>query len=289
MTCFSGIWVPLITPFQNGDVDIPALQAMTRRMADAGVSGFVVCGSTGEAAALSHSEQLMVLDAVIDAVPDCPVMMGLAGNNMASLASMLKQVQSRPIAGLLVPPPYYIRPSQTGIIAYFRTLADAASVPVVIYNIPYRTGVVIDLATMRAIAKHERIVALKDCGGDQALTMNLIADGELDVLAGDDMQILSTLCFGGTGAIAASAHIRPDLFVCLMQHVKSGELAQAREIFYRLLPIMQLLFSDANPGPLKAALSLMGMISDELRPPMQMASTTLKDRLKEELMRLEKD
>jgi len=289
MTCFSGIWVPLVTPFRNGEVDVPALQTLARRLADGGISGFVACGSTGEAAALSGTEQLMVLDAIIEAVPGFPVIMGLAGNNMASLANMQKQIQSRPIAGLLVPPPYYIRPSPAGIAEFFRTLADAASVPIVIYNIPYRTGVGIDLDTMRSIARHERIVAIKDCGGDQALTMNLIADAELDILAGEDMQILSTLCLGGAGVIAASAHIRPDLFVRLLQHVKSGELAQARKIFYGLLPVMQLLFSEANPGPLKAALSMMGMISGELRSPMQSASINLKNQLKQRLMCLERE
>lgn len=287
MRRFTGIWVPLVTPFRNGNVDVPALQALARRIANTGVSGFVVCGSTGEAAALSLAEQLMVLDAVIESVPDSPVIMGLAGNNLASLANMQKQIQHRSIAGLLVPPPYYIRPSQAGIIDFFRTLADAASVPVVIYNIPYRTGVTVELDTLRTIAEHERVLAIKDCGGDQAMTMNLIADENLDVLAGDDMHILSTLCLGGTGAIAASAHIRPDLFVRLVQHVKSGELVKAQKIFYRLLPVMQLLYSDANPGPLKTTLSMTGIICDELRAPMQTASTTLRNQLKQALMRLE--
>jgi 4-hydroxy-tetrahydrodipicolinate synthase len=287
MSCFTGIWVPLVTPFRNGEVDVPALQSLTRRITDAGVSGLVVCGSTGEAAALSRSEQLMVLDAVIESVPNCPVVMGLAGNNMASLASIQKEIQTRPISGLLVPPPYYIRPSQAGLVEFFRIMADAASVPVIVYNIPYRTGIAIELDTMRVIAEHDRVVAIKDCGGNQAMTMSLIADANLDVLAGEDMQILSTLCLGGSGVIAASAHIRPDLFVRLMRHVESSELAAARKIFYRLLPVIRLLFAEANPGPLKAALAMTGMMFDEMRPPMQVPSATLKEQLKQELTRLE--
>lgn len=287
MSCFSGIWVPLATPFRNGEIDTPALQHLARRLVDAGVSGVVVCGSTGEAAALSPSEQLMALDAVIEAVPDRPVVMGLAGNNMASLAAMQMEIQKRPVAGLLVPPPYYIRPSQAGLIEFFRSMADAASVPVIVYNIPYRTGIAIELDTMRAIAQHDRIVAVKDCGGNQAMTMSLIADANLAVIAGEDMQILSTLCLGGSGVIAASAHIRPDLFVRLMQHVASDELAAARNIFYRLLPVIQLLFAEPNPGPLKAALAMTDGMSDEVRPPMQAATAQLKEQLKQELARLE--
>jgi 4-hydroxy-tetrahydrodipicolinate synthase len=286
MTCFTGIWVPLITPFRNGEIDIPALEVLTRELTDAGVSGLVVCGSTGEAAALSAEEQLLVLDTVLASARDCPVVMGLAGNNMAPLAGMQKKVQSRPIAGTLVPPPYYIRPSQAGLVEFFRTIADAASVPVIIYNIPYRTGVAIELETMRIIAGHERVVAIKDCGGDQAMTMNLIADGTLDVLAGEDLQIMATLCLGGTGAITAAAHIRPDLFVRLMQRVKSGDLAQARRIFYALLPTIQLLFAESNPAPLKKALSLSGMMTDELRTPMQPASKKITEQLRKELARL---
>jgi 4-hydroxy-tetrahydrodipicolinate synthase len=285
MNCFSGIWVPLITPFRHGEVDVRALRELARHLADAGVSGLVVCGSTGEAAALSQSEQLMALDAVIEAA-DCPVIMGLAGNNMAALAGMQKQIQIRPIAGLLVPPPYYIRPSQAGLIDYFQTLADAASAPVVVYNIPYRTGIPIELDTMRRIAEHERIVALKDCGGDPLMTMELITDGQLDVLAGEDRQLFSTLCLGGAGAIAASAHIRPDLFVRLMRHVQSNDLTQARKVFHQLLPLMHLLFKDANPGPLKATLAMSGMISDELRAPMQGPSAELKEDLRREWQRL---
>jgi 4-hydroxy-tetrahydrodipicolinate synthase len=227
-----------------------------------------------------------VLDAVIDAVPDTPVIMGLAGNNMASLADMQREIQRRPVAGLLVPPPYYVRPSQAGIVDFFRTVANAASVPVIIYNVPSRTGVAMELDTIRAVAEHERVVAIKDCAGDHVLTLELISDAKLSVLAGDDIHILSTLCVGGAGAIAASAHIRPDLFVRVVQQVKSGELAQAREIFYRLRPLIQLLFSETNPAPLKAALSLTEMITDELRPPMQPASAALRARLKQVVMRL---
>lgn len=287
MTRFTGIWVPLVTPFHNGQIDFPALKAKACELISAGVSGLVTCATTGEPASLSEDEQLAVLDTVIEAVPGQPVVMGLCDNNMSSLLRRLERIQDRSVAGLLVTPPYYIRPSQAGLIEYFNTLADAASVPVIIYNIPYRTGVVMELETLRAIAQHEHIVAIKDCGGSLALTMQLIADGDLDVLAGEDQQILSTLCLGGSGAIAASAHIRPDLFVQLPRLVNESRLEEAREIFYRLLPMIHRLFEEPNPGPVKAALAIMNQMHDELRPPMQVASVEMRAALREQLERLD--
>lgn len=287
MTCFTGIWVALVTPFRDGEIDFPALHTLVHRIFNAGASGLVVCGSTGEAAALSDDEQLAVLDAVMKSVPACPVIMGLAGNNMHALLSMQKSIQKRSIAGLLVPPPYYIRPSQDGIKDYFRIVADAASVPIIVYNIPYRTGVRIELETMREIARHERVVALKDCGGDQAMTIDLINDSDLSLLTGEDEQIFSTLCLGGAGAIAASANICPDLLVRITQLVGSGEWEEARRIFYRLLPLIRLLFSEPNPAPLKEALALMGLMQNEVRVPLKAASRQLSEKLRQELIRLD--
>lgn len=279
MTSFTGIWVPLVTPFHNGEIDFPALHALARRIADAGVTGLVACATTGEAASLCDEEQLAVLDAILKAVPGCPIVMGLAGNNLAHLLERQKQIQHRPIAGLQVPPPYYIRPSQAGVTEFFRTIANAATVPVILYDIPYRTGVAIERPTFELLAQHPKIAAVKDCGGSQKSTMALIAETELDVLAGDDQQILATLCLGGTGAISAAAHIRPDWYVRIAQLVKAGDLDQARALFYRLLPLIELLFEEPNPGPLKAALSMMGEMRNEVRAPMQPASAALTERL----------
>lgn len=287
MTGFTGIWVPLVTPFLDGAIDLPALKQLARRIADGGVSGLVVCGSTGEAAALSEDEQLAALDAVLEAVPECRIVMGLSDNNIASLLHRLKQIQQRPVAGLLVPPPYYIRPSQAGLVEYFNTVADAATVPVILYNIPYRTGVALELETIRTIARHPHVVALKDCGGDATATMQLINEAQLQVLAGEDAQIFSTLCLGGAGAITAAAHIRPDLFVAFARLIQAGELDDARKIFYRLLPMIRLVFEEPNPAPLKAAMAMIGWMQAELRAPMQAASATMRERLTPVLKRLE--
>jgi 4-hydroxy-tetrahydrodipicolinate synthase len=223
---------------------------------------------------------------VLEAVR-CPVVMGLSAANQRTALERQQALQKRSIAGLLAAPPAYIKPSQDGLIAYFRALADAANVPLLLYNIPYRTGVGIALASYLKLAEHPRIVATKDCGGDPLLTMKLIADGRIAVLAGEDAQLLSSLALGASGAILASAHIRTDFFASLFEQVRRGDLEAARRTFYRLLPLMELLFAEPNPGPLKSALAMMGWMEEVLREPMLPASPALREKLGAELRRLE--
>ncbi|MCC3701435.1 4-hydroxy-tetrahydrodipicolinate synthase [Rouxiella badensis] len=268
MSIFSGIWVPLVTPFNQGEIDFPALTALCQHVMDRGVDGVVVCGTTGEAPMLSKEEQLQVLDAVLTVVPGNKVMMGLSGTHMPSIVAMQKAITERPIAGILLPAPYYIRPSQAALEAFFTQLADSSSVPIVVYNVPYRSGIHLELETLRRLAKHPRIVAVKDCGGSTDLTYSLIADGELDVLCGEDGQILATLCMGGNGAIAASSHLFPEKFVALVKQVQACDLAAARENFFQLMPLIRLMFAAPNPASIKFALSLGGLMQNELRAPM---------------------
>ncbi|WP_447749361.1 4-hydroxy-tetrahydrodipicolinate synthase [Pseudomonas nicosulfuronedens] len=280
MSNFRGVWVALITPFREGAVDFPALQGLVGKLLEEGVDGFVVCGTTGEAAALSHAEQLEVLDAVLQWVPPQQVIMGLAGNNQRELLALLQDIQRRPVAGVLVPAPYYIRPSQAGLEAFFRTVADAASVPVVLYDIPYRTGVHIERETLRRIVRHPNIAAIKDCGGDVETTLALIADGEVDVLTGEDLQIFANLCLGGAGTISASSHVRADLYVRMYRQMEEGDVISARRTFYRLLPWMQAAFAEPNPSAVKGALALQGLIANEVREPMQACAPATLERLK---------
>lgn len=283
MPVFSGIWVPLVTPFTaDGAVDFVALRRVAERMFAAGVAGLVVCGSTGEAAALSKGEQLAILDALLEWVPGERLVMGLAGNNLDEVLALQREIQRRPLAGLLVAAPYYIRPSQPGLLAWFGAIADAADMPLIIYDIPYRTGARLELDTLRELAGHPRVVAIKDCGGDPDKTQALLAEGLLDVLAGEDTQIFTTLCLGGSGAIAASAHVQPEQFVRLVECVVAGELQAARAIFYQLLPLIRLMFAEPNPAPVKSLLALQGLISDGLRSPMQASSAALVQRLREQ-------
>lgn len=279
MSNFRGIWVALVTPFRDGVVDYPALQALVSHLLEQGVTGLVVCGTTGEAAALSQDEQLEVLDAVLQWIPPQQVIMGLAGNNQRELLACLEDIQRRPVAGVLVPAPYYIRPSQAALEVFFRTVADAARVPVVLYDIPYRTGVRIERETLRRIVRHPNILAIKDCAGDLETTLAFIGDGEVQVLTGEDLQIFTHLCLGGAGAISASAHVRADLYMQMYQQMEEGDVNSARRTFRRLLPWMQAAFAEPNPAAVKGALAVQGLISNEVREPMPACTSATLERL----------
>jgi 4-hydroxy-tetrahydrodipicolinate synthase len=276
---FSGLWIPLITPFRDGAVDHAALAALTRRLATTGIAGLVVCGSTGEAAALDEAEQLATLETVLAAASGLPIVMGLSGYHLGKTLAWVRRLSEHPLAGLLVPAPHYIRPPQAGVLEWFRAIADASAAPVLVYDIPYRTGATITRETLLALAAHPRIRGIKDCGGDMAKTRAVIADGRLQVLAGEDAQIFSTVAEGGAGAIAASTHVQTQRFVSVLRLLKEGRLAEARAEWQPLQPLIELLFAEPNPSPLKALLSHDGSIRDELRSPMTRASDALRDRL----------
>ncbi|MFM0399999.1 4-hydroxy-tetrahydrodipicolinate synthase [Paraburkholderia aspalathi] len=293
MSIFSGIWVPLITPFADGEVDHAALRALVRRYADAGIAGLVALGTTGEPAALDDAEQDAVLATILDEARAAahsthgadaralPVLVGVSGNHTASMKERIEQLNALPIAGVLMAAPYYIRPSQAGIVGHFMALADASDKPVVLYDIPYRTGVRLELDTLLTLAAHPRIQAVKDCAGSLDTTLALIRDGRLQVLTGEDINIFNTLCLGGSGAIAASAHLRPERFVALYRALSAGRLDEGRRIFHELAPLIQALFAEPNPAPVKALLAAQGLIRDELRMPMTRAGDALVARLRE--------
>ncbi|WP_454692348.1 4-hydroxy-tetrahydrodipicolinate synthase [Achromobacter aloeverae] len=265
---FHGIWVPLITPFAGHQVDHPALRRLVRHYRRAGVHGLVACGTTAEAAAMDATEQAAVLDTILAESGATPVVMGLAGNNLRQMQARAREWGARPIAGLLATAPYYIRPSQAGLLDWFGALADAAPAPLVLYDIPYRTGVALEPETLLRLAAHPNIAAIKDCGGSLDKTIALIADGRLAVLAGEDMQALTTLCLGGRGVIAASAHVRPDLYVALYDAVAAGRLEQARALFHTLAPVIRLLYAEPNPGPVKALLGRLHGFDGAVRAPL---------------------
>ena len=281
MSSFQGIWVPVVTPFHDGAIDFIGLRRLVSHLLEKHVAGIMVCTTTGEAASLSRQEQLAVLDAVLQLVPAHRVVMGLAGNNQIELLHFQREILQRPVAGLLVPAPSYIRPSQAGLVAFFHSVADASSVPIILYDIPYRTGATFEQATLLTIVTHPRILAIKDCGGNLGNTLALLASAEVDVLCGEDVQIFNALCLGATGAIAASAHIRTAEFVALWQQVRDNQLAEARTTFFQLLPLINSMFMEPNPAPVKAALALEGLIGRELRAPMQRASDSVVTRLKQ--------
>ncbi|QTN28833.1 4-hydroxy-tetrahydrodipicolinate synthase [Rhodoferax sp. AJA081-3] len=276
---FSGLWIPLITPFAGESVDHPALTRLVKHYAAAGVHGFVACGSTGEAAALDKQEQLAVLDTVLAAAGPLPVVMGLSGYHLVQTVAWVKELAQRPIAGLLVPAPHYIRPSQAGLVQWFTALADASDKPLVVYDIPYRTGATLALDTLLTLAAHPHIQAIKDCGGDAGKTQALITDGRLQVLAGEDAQVFSTLALGGAGSITASAHLCTSRFVAVMHSLRRGDLPHARALWQPLVPLINAVFAEPNPAVIKAMLAQQGLVQDGLRLPMTGASLEARQRV----------
>ncbi|QTD43987.1 dihydrodipicolinate synthase family protein [Ottowia testudinis] len=279
---FSGLWIPLVTPFAGGRVDHAALARLTAHLAPAGIRGFVVCGSTGEAAALSKEEQLACLATVAAHASGLPLLMGVSGSHLADTRDWVCRLNAPglpALAGLLMAAPHYVRPSQDGVRQWFTELAAASRAPIVVYDIPYRTGSVIARDTLLALAAQPGIRAVKDCGGDPGKTLALIADGRLQVLAGEDAQLFATVAQGGAGAIAASAHLHTRRFVAVLQALDASDLPRARAAWRPLVPLIEGLFAEPNPGPLKALLALEGWCANELRAPMQPASQALVERL----------
>lgn len=276
---FSGLWIPVVTPFFHGEIDHGALKALVLRLKQDGVSGLVASSSTGEGALLDEAEQNAALATIVEAAGGLPVIMGVSGPRPEHVVARTQWLAQRfPLHAFLLPPPSYIRPSQTGLLSYFRTVADATPLPLVLYDIPYRTGVKIELATLLELAVHPAIQGLKDCGGQPAATEALIADARLAVLAGEDHQVFGTMALGGVGAITASAHLQTPRFVALVQSLQAGDLPRARALWRQLRPLIELCFAEPNPAPTKAMLARQGAIRDELRAPLQSASEGLQQR-----------
>ena len=277
-TTFSGVWIPIVTPFREGRVDHVALAALVKRLAGAGVAGFVVCATTGEAPLLSDEERVAVLGTV-KASTSLPLIMGASGTTADEVLRRADAAMRHAPDAFMVTVPPYLRPSQDALRAFFTTIADALPAPLVVYDIPARTGVRLELDTLLALAAHPRIVALKDCGGRVEQTEALIADGRLQVLCGNDNEWFSTRCLGGAGAIAASAHVRTELFVAFDDALARGDLVTARASWRALKPLTAALFEEPSPGPVKAVLAAQGECANELRAPMTTASVGLQRRL----------
>lgn len=275
-----GIWIPIVTPFRDDAIDHAALTRLARHLAAAGISGFVAGATTGEGALLSMDEQAAVFDTLRDAAPHLPVVLGVSSACTAAAAHQAKTLAARHPDGLLVTPPSYVRPTQAGVQKHFEAVADAAPhTPMIVYSIPYRTGVTVEVETLQTLAQQGCVVGIKECGGDISRMLRLIHDTPLQVLSGDDGMNFSALCLGAHGTIAASAHILPHWHVRMHNLLRQGELARARQIAVALHPITQLLFAEPNPSPLKALLAETGHLATDVRLPFVPVSDALRRRL----------
>jgi 4-hydroxy-tetrahydrodipicolinate synthase len=230
-TCLHGIWVPLATPMAHGEIALEALQRLAARMVDDGAHGLVVCGTTGEAPQLDLAEQGAALAAVLEVTRKrCPVLMGIGGSDTYAAANRVLAFDDEDLAGYLVSTPAYVRPSQQGLLRHFETIADATARPIVLYNVPARTGVHLELATARRLAERPQFAAIKEASGCLQKMTDLLQQTPMSVLCGDDVLLFAALCSGAHGAMSASAHIRTDLYVQLYDLVRAQRLDEARAL-----------------------------------------------------------
>ncbi len=276
----AGLWLPLVTPMRDGEPDLACAQRLAAHYVASGVDGLAILGTTGEGGLLSPAERLMFTAAVLEAVDGAlPVLAGVGGVDTRVVCEQVRQLDRFDLAGYLVPPPYYLRPGDEGIAWHFERVADATWRPLMLYNVPKRTGCALSPALVQRLAAHPRIVAVKEC--DAAGLRALAGSQRLAVFCGEDAAMLDHLLAGGDGVVPASAHIRPDLFARLLQLVAAGHVEAAQALFARLAPLVALLFSEPNPAPVKAALALCGMAGSEVRRPLSPASRALQERLEQ--------
>lgn len=279
---FAGISVPPVTPFHSdGSVDHESYRKLLRHLLAGNVSGIVVNGTTGESPTVSWQEvEQLTAIALEEAGTKARVIVGTGSNDTASTIQQTERAKAIGAQAALVVVPYYSRPSQAGLVAHYRRVAEVG-LPIIAYNIPYRTGVALDPTALREILDLPAVVGLKESTGGLGNTMDLMAWTKKAILCGEDLLFFASVCLGGAGGILASAHIHPAEFVATHDDLKRGDLARARARFLRLVPIIKLLFEEPNPAPLKWALAAQGIIaSPALRLPLVGISDGLKDRLK---------
>jgi 4-hydroxy-tetrahydrodipicolinate synthase len=284
-----GLWVPLVTPFDtNDDVDLAALRRLCDRVLADGARGVVALGTTGEPAVLSEAEQRSVVDTCAEscATGRRGLIVGAGTNSTRTTIEAVRALDARAgVTAALVVVPYYTRPSGAAIVEHYRAVAEASPVPIVAYNVPYRTGRGLTADEVVEIANIPNVVGLKQAVGClDADTLEVLrrAPRDFQVLAGDDAFIAPTILMGGVGAIAAASHVCTPLFVELVDAALSGNVGRARTLGAQLLPVVQAGFSEPNPAVWKAVLYAFDEIATpNLRAPLSGASTSATTRLVE--------
>jgi 4-hydroxy-tetrahydrodipicolinate synthase len=279
----TGIWVPLITPFHRSRVDASSLERLVETLIPKGISGLVAAATTGEAPLLSEEEHVRVARIVKElARARVPVFAGAGGADTKKTVESVKRLTETGVDGILAVAPYYVRPDQRGLLAHFEEVAASTSLPIVLYNIPYRTGVSIKNETIRQLARIENIIGLKDCSGDYRQSMELLLDPPEDfsILTGEDAYLYSMLALGADGGILASAHWATESFVDICRAAQKNDFREARSIWGKLAPVVPLFFDEPNPAPVKYLLHKSGTIaSGEVRLPLVAPSRGLAERL----------
>jgi 4-hydroxy-tetrahydrodipicolinate synthase len=285
-----GLWLPLVTPFRDGPLDELSLRRLVRHYASGPVDGFILGATSGEGLLLTQDELEHLVAAVRAELAELPrimpICLGLAGASTRQLQQMLDSTASWPIDGYLISAPYYLRPSQRGLLSHFTALADHAAWPIVLYNIPYRSAVNIANETLLRLAVHPNIVGMKDCGADRAQSRELLRarPAGFRVLTGEDAEYFDALDDGADGAILLSAHVETETFAEVFAQMKAGNRAAALAAWQDVVPLTRLLFAEPSPAPAKYWLAGAGLIaSAEVRSPIMEVSAELAERLDNEI------
>ena len=287
-----GLWLPLITPFRDGTLDETSLRRLVRHYAALPIDGLILAATSGEGLTLGMAELEWIValtrSEMAGAKRYIPICLGLSGSHTRKMCQTLDETAAWPIDGYLISSPYYSQPSQRGLLQHFSALADHASWPIVLYNIPYRTSVNLANETLLELAEHANIVGLKDCGADRAQSIDLLRQrpAGFRVLTGEDAQYYEALSDGADGAILLSAHVETETFASVHTHLKQGNRDAAQACWESVSDLTRLLFTEPSPAPAKYWLWRTGLIdSADVRLPMVDVSAELAARLDAEIER----
>lgn len=287
-----GTYTAIVTPFCSDaerSVDLPALRRLVEQQIAGTIDGLVVCGTTGEASTLDDAEYELVVGTVVQAAAGrVPVIAGTGSNSTKKTIATTQKACKLGVDGVLVVTPYYNKPTQAGMVEHFRAVADASSAPVVLYNVPGRTGVNLLPPAVAELAKHPNIVALKEAAGSLEQVQDIVGRTQFGfpVLSGEDALCVPSYAVGGKGVISVMSNVAPALTAALYRDYRAGRLDQAARGQVALLPLVRLLFSEPNPQPAKMAMHLLGLMEPVARLPLTTASEATRQGLAEELKKL---
>jgi 4-hydroxy-tetrahydrodipicolinate synthase len=288
---FTGVFPAMTTPFHDDErIDHDTLRNHARRLEAAGVDGLVPVGTTGESATMTHDEHIEVVETVVDAVDDVPVIAGSGSNNTREALDLPRRSADAGADGLLLISPYYNRPEPEGMEQHFRRIADEVDLPQIIYNVPSRTGRNIAVETAANLAEHGNVVGYKAASGDLDRVGEVIErtrEENFAVLSGDDYLTLPVVAQGGTGCISVAANVEPERTVALVGAALEGDFERARELQHEMGDLFRTLFAESNPIPIKEAMEIRGVHSATMRSPLNRMTDENRERLREVLADLE--
>lgn len=266
---FEGLGVALVTPYRKGAVDTDAAAKLAERLVERGVRALYPCGCTGEATSLTREERTRLIRAVVEAVRGkAAVIAGTGTANTDETIEFSKEAIQLGADAVMVITPYSVRPTQEGLIAHYRAVAAAIDRPMVLYNVPTRTGSSIAPDTVAKLAENPRIAAIKEASGSVDQTSAIRARCDITVLSGDDSLYLALLAVGARGLVSVAGHLVPAELVELERHFHAGRIGEAEAVHRRLTPLFKALFLETSPAPVKHALARLGWIADEIRLPL---------------------